>query len=84
VGVTWKAAVTEATLITEVTTEVTTADIRGLIFIFSAATMTEVAMCRIIVIADLSVVRRRTLAVADIAEAIGGEPHNAFDKNRPD
>jgi hypothetical protein len=82
VGVTWKAAVTEVTLITEVTTEVTTADIRGLIFIFSAATMTEVAMCTLIVIADLTVVRRRTLAVADIAEAIGGEPHNSLDKKQ--
>jgi hypothetical protein len=77
VWVTW----TEVTAVT-VITEVTTAGIQGLISIFSAATMTEVAMCRIIVIADLSVVRRRTLAVVDIVEAIGGEPHNALDKKQ--
>ena len=69
-------------------TEVTTAGIRGLISIFSAATMTEGAMCRRIVNADLSVVRPRTLpasatvvvaaiavavvGIAEVAAAIGG------------
>jgi serine acetyltransferase len=70
-------------------TAVTTAEIQGLISIFSAATMTEAAMCRLIVIADLSVVLRRTPAeaatVVGIAAAvISDKPHNSLDKNRPD
>ena len=63
------------------------AAIRGLIFIFLVATMTEGAMCRPTVIADLSVARQRTLAVAGMsavgiveAEEEGGKPHNASDK----
>jgi len=67
------------------------AAIRGLIFIFLVATMTEGAMCRPTVIADLSVARQRTLAVAGMsavgiveAEEEGGKPHNASDKNTSD
>jgi hypothetical protein len=56
-------------------------------YIFSAAAMIGDAMCMIIVIADLKVVRWRTLsgaamaAVAGMAAAAGvgesGEPHNS-------
>ena len=82
--VTWT-AVTEATLITEVTM----AGIRGLISIFSAATMTEVAMCRLIVIADQSVVQLHIPAEAVMAAVgtvvvISDESQNFLDKNRPD
>ena len=63
---------------------------RGLMCIFSAATMTGGAMCMIIVIAELKAVRwrtrpgprRRTLPAAGTGES--GEPHNSLDRNRPD
>ena len=67
----------EATAITEVTT-VTTAGDR--IFIFSAGTMTEAAMCRLIAIVDLKAVEQHTLVAAEA----DGEPQNALYKNRPD
>jgi hypothetical protein len=70
-----------------VITEVTTVGIRGLISIFLAATMTGVAMCRLIVIADLSVVPLRTLAAGMAAATvvvISDEPQNSLNKNRPD
>ncbi len=48
----------------------------------AAATMNGGAMCVSIVIADLKVVRWRTLSRAGQRES--GEPHNSLDKNRPD
>ena len=46
------------------------------------------AMCMIIVIADLKVVRWRTLSGAGVAAAAGmgesGEPPSSLDRNRPD
>jgi hypothetical protein len=70
-------------------TVVITAGIRDLIFIFSAVTMTGAAMCRLIVIADRSVVQLHTPAeavmaavatVAVMAAAISDEPHNFLNK----
>ena len=60
---------------------------RGLICIFSAAAMTGGAMCMVIVIAELQVVRQRIPAPADMrvaavaavdmaVEEVSGEPHN--------
>jgi hypothetical protein len=56
-------------------------------YIFSAAAMIGDAMCMIIVIADLKVVRRRTLSAAGVAAVAGmaaaagmgesGERHNS-------
>jgi hypothetical protein len=67
-------------------TAVTTVGIQGLISIFLAATMTEGAMCRLIVIADRSVVLRRipaeaVMAVATTVVVIGDESQNFLDKN---
>ena len=56
---------------------VITAEILGLISIFSAVTMTEATMCRLIVIADLSVVLRHTPAEVVVAAAVMAEAATA-------